>query len=286
MKYTEGMTFLEYIGANMDVIKKYRQPAIDWTVKCQCFKSLCVINCAFKELVKSIPKKLDRSQVASCFKENLYKGVIATLLWGGAHRANISNFRSVIKARNKTIEKSLERIRGHLANNEIEVSLLSMLNGENKIKGIGISYITKILYFLSYNDDCEDKLKPLIFDKWARYFHCALIIDEAGIDMARKMYSCNGGNIKVLPPENHVYLDYLNRMKYTSTEYQIDQPDILEASLFGLGCNITNDCKNPRLMAKDYVFKTLDKCGYSALKSYLQQKKIIKLKRDMGIKTN
>ena len=70
-----------------------------------------------------------------------------------------------------TIEKKLEAVKNFIDNNQIKEAFQSMCHKKsNKIDHIGISFFTKVLYFMGY-----DKISnmPLIYDRWTQCIHAA-----------------------------------------------------------------------------------------------------------------
>ena len=123
------------------------------------------------------------------------------------------------------------------------------------IRGLGNSYISKVLYFLQY--DSNKAVNPLIFDSFAMYFHCAIMIDNNVPDMIQ-MYSLDGkGKLTTRGDLDNIYKDYIIRMHDVANKYGIKKAGKLEEALFGWPTRGINGCNNnnPRFVAKEYVKK-------------------------------
>lgn len=129
--------------------------------------------------------ELTRKDVFQLFREekNLYKGFIAAMLWGGLGSDALSrnNLRRAFSCSKSVIEKNLNDVSQKLKENRIEEAFNSMLRKPNKISGVGISFFTKLLYFL-WPKENKQEIKPLIYDKWGWHIHAALLIDDKGMD--------------------------------------------------------------------------------------------------------
>lgn len=102
-----------------------------------------------KEYIEGI-QILNRDIVFRAFEEDLYKGFVYAMLWGGlgAGQGSWGNLVYPMTTPVNEMTEKLSRVNSLLAENNIKEAFVSMLRGENKIKGIGPSYFTKILYFM------------------------------------------------------------------------------------------------------------------------------------------
>ena len=250
------MSFLKFIKTHIDDINNYVQPPIHWregrfaspVAKAES------TNGDFAEVVRSLPTELSREDVVGFFREDLYMGFVATIMWGG-----ISRFRADDIARNNdrnTTLPKLERLNAILRNSEtdierIEDAIFSLRRGgENNFYGIGPSFFTKLLYFLTY--DMEINTRPLIFDENMKPAHFALM-PEAGQDpFFYYVPSSNKINFAEHTTFEDVYYPYCELICETAREVGVDVRN-LEAWSFGWPANINVQQLNPRLVAKTEV---------------------------------
>ena len=250
------MSFLNFIKNHIDDINNYVQSPIHWregrfaspVAKAES------TNGDFAEVVRSLPTELSREDIVGFFREDLYMGFVATIMWGG-----ISRFRAEDIARNNdrnTTLPKLERLNAILRNSEtdierIEDAIFSLRRGgENRFYGIGPSFFTKLLYFLTY--DMDINTRPLIFDENMKPVHFALM-PEAGQDPF-SYYVLTGNKIDFAEHTTFedVYYPYCELMSKTAREVGVDVRN-LEAWSFGWPANINVQRLNPRLVAKTEV---------------------------------
>lgn len=250
------MSFLNFIKSHIDDINNYVQPPIHWREGrfAKPVAEAKSTNGDFAEVVRSLPPELSREDVVGFFREDLYKGFVAAIMWGG-----ISRFRAEDIARNNdrnTTLPKLERLNAILRNSEtdierIEDAIFSLRRGgENSFYGIGPSFFTKLLYFLTY--DMEINTRPLIFDENMKPAHFALM-PEAGQDPF-SYYVLTGNKIDFAEHTTFedVYYPYCELMSKTAREVGVDVRN-LEAWSFGWPANINVQRLNPRLVAKTEV---------------------------------
>lgn len=149
-----------------------------------------------EKILKNLPLKPTREDVKKCYEKDLYLGFVATLLWGGFNRdgntmryfKNICTLPYSVPQNSK--DNSIEKISSKL--NALKKSfdkhtlseIIEEAIGGKIAKGIGYSYASKILYFLGYD---LSNPKPIIYDSWMCYAHCALLIETAP-EKAKKYY--------------------------------------------------------------------------------------------------
>ena len=258
------MSFLNFIKNHIDDINNYVQPPIHWregrfanpVAKAES------TNGDFAEVVRSLPTELSRENVVGFFREDLYKGFVAAIMWGG-----ISRFRADDIARNNdrnTTMPKLERLVALLRNAEtdierIEDAIATLKRGrENNFFGIGPSFFTKLLYFLTYDMDLGSR--PLIYDENMKPVHFAMM-PEAGQNPF--FYYLPSGNRIVFTDQTtfeDVYYPYCKLMCETARKVGVDVRN-LEAWSFGWSANINIQQPNPRVVAKTAV----DRMQYAGL---------------------
>ena len=250
------MSFLNFIKNHINNINNYTQPAIHWREGrfANPVGKAEATNGDFAEVVRNLPAELSRDDVVRFFREDLYKGFVATIMWGG-----ISRFQAEGIARNNDRNSALpklERLVALLRDSgtdieRIEDAIASLRRGgENYFYGIGPSYFTKLLYFLAYDMDLHTR--PLIYDENMKLVHFALMPEA---EKNPFFYYVPIGN-KVTYAEftsfDDVYYDYCELMCETAREIGVDVKN-LEAWVFGWPANINVQQPNPRVIAKTEV---------------------------------
>lgn len=157
----------------------------------------------------------------------------------------------------KDIREKLTQVKFLLDEDNIQEAFVSMLRGKNKIKGIGPSYFTKILYFM-YGKEHKKNLYPLIYDKWGQHIHIALLL-EAGKDLNPYGYLYALGDKKRRCILYDIYEDYLKRMINLSKELNLSNTGILEEFLFGQSLKKDKSTNNSRVVLVNYVRDKYDK---------------------------
>lgn len=250
------MSFLNFIKNHINDINNYTQPSIHWREGrfANPVGKAEATNGDFAEVVRNLPAELSRDDVVRFFREDLYKGFVATIMWGGISRFQAEEI-SRRNDRNTSMPK-LERLVRLLRNSEtdierIEDAIASLRRGgDNYFYGIGPSYFTKLLYFLAYDMDLNTR--PLIYDENMKPVHFVLMPDA---EKNPFFYYVPVGN-KVVYAEStsfeDVYYDYCELMCETALEIGVDVKN-LEAWVFGWPANINVQQPNPRIIAKTEV---------------------------------
>ena len=250
------MSFLNFIKNHIDDINNYVQPSIHWR-EGRFAKPVAKAestNGDFAEVVRSLPAELSREDVVGFFREDLYKGFVATVMWGGISRFQAEEI-ALRNDRASTMPK-LERLVAMLRNSETDIERIESAvaslkrGGENYFYGIGPSYFTKLLYFLAYDMDLG--VRPLIYDGNMKPVHFALM-PEAGQNPFLH-YATDGNKVDYaeFTTFEDVYYDYCELMCDTAREIGADVKN-LEAWVFGWPANINPGLPNPRVIAKTEV---------------------------------
>ena len=247
------MSFLNFIKNHINDINNYTQAPVRWREGrfANPVGKAEATNGDFAEVVRNLPAELSREDVVRFFREDLYKGFVATIMWGGISRFQTEGI-AMNNNRNMTMPK-LERLVALLRDSEtdierIETAIVSLKRGgENYFYGIGPSYFTKLLYFLAYDMDLN--VRPLIYDENMKPVHFALMPEA---DQNPFFYYVPSGK-KVVYAEftsfEDVYYDYCELMCETAREIGVDVKN-LEAWVFGWPTNINVQQLNPRVVAK------------------------------------
>ena len=254
------MSFLNFIKNHINNINNYTQPAIHWREGrfANPVGKAEATNGDFADVVRNLPAELSRDDVVRFFREELYKGFVATIMWGGISRCQAEGI-AMNNNRDTTMPK-LERLVARLHNVEfgwesiedVITSLSTSLrrSGENYFYGIGPSYFTKLLYFLAYDMDLDTR--PLIYDENMKPVHFALL-PEFGQNPFY-YYRPVGNKViyaKVTKFED-VYYRYCKLMCGIAREIGVDVKR-LDAWVFGWPANIHVQQPNPRVVAKTEV---------------------------------
>lgn len=219
-------------------------------------------NCTeeFRKSVVELPDKIDRAECFEQFGKDLYAGFVAAMLWGGinasrpqkGHKGDLKTTDAcrAFSEEAKTITKKLSDVKMLLRESTIAKAYDSMKNGENRIPGVGRSFLTKILFFLS-GESGYPSPRPLIFDNQSVYIHRALLM-ELGDGNHDKWYTPKGSFRK---SEVGTYGNYLEVMDAIAKKCDIKDVCLLESFLFGKPLNQkgarNND--NPRHVIHNYV---------------------------------
>ena len=250
------MSFINFINDHIDGINNYVQPSIHWREGrfVNPVGKAESTNGDFAEVVRNLPAELSREDVVRFFREDLYKGFVATVMWGGISRFHADGIAR--KNDRNTAMPKLERLVALLRDSEtdikrIEDAIASLRRGgENYFYGIGPSYFTKLLYFLAYDMDLNTR--PLIYDENMKPVHFALM-PEAGrnpffyyVPIGKKVIYAESTSFE------DVYYPYCELMCETAREVGVDVKN-LEAWAFGWPASINVRQPNPRVVAKTEV---------------------------------
>ena len=231
-----------YINSHANDIRNYTQQAFDL--------ELCRSNGQFRNSIiqalrnpdfatelYNIPNPINRKDVIDCFNHSMYRGFIATLLWGGKHKEHYGSFQKIITTYSKNeIEEKLERTCALLQAQNTQGAFDSFLKeGKCNIQHIGESYFTKLIYFLSYIATHDYRPRPLILDNVLQQVRCAFMIED-GLDYYN-YYTYNHQSHHLFILKNNytsdAYVNFCNRMNEAAETIDAT-PEKLEAFLF---CN-------------------------------------------------
>lgn len=195
----------------------------------------------------NLEEDMSRQDVINYFSEDLYKGFIATMLWGGKHRITPNYFKEIIDISKDEVSDKIKRIKGLLQKEDIMGAYVSMCEGgepeeakSNYIKNIGPAFFTKLFYFMSKAFVPDIKCMPLILDSHMQYVHCGLLLDEYQDNQPYyKWYtprkSKEGIGLIHKDPNFRAdaYMDYIKRMNSIACALECETDD-MEAYLFDL----------------------------------------------------
>ena len=258
------MKLYDFVKANVDSINNFEQQEFNWA--CRMDGSPLVIiervksqNGEVAAVMDTIPECLSRNAVAECMKEDLYKGFVAAVLWGGMHKYMVTqrHFQTAVEQSPATVVEKLKRVKSLIDKSKLEEAYTSMTGGgENHIKGLGSSYFTKVMYFLGYGS--KAKVRPFIYDNFLKFSHFALMFGRN--ENPFYFYVPVDDDLLYAESTNpaEVYSHYCKTLTETAKELGIESPDNLEAWLFS---GRTEDGDNPRMAARDDV-KSLAGSGF------------------------
>ena len=247
------MAFIHFVQAHVEDIRNYVQPAIQWRKRnfAVPVEKAEATDGDFAGVIRSLPEVLRRDDVVACMREDLYKGFVAAIVWGG-----LSRFRPEEIARRNdraSVVPKLERIitllqESNEDSEKILEAVASMGRGrENYFYGIGPSYFTKLLYFLSA--DMKLAIRPLIYDENMKPVHFALMpeFDQNPfwfyVPLEEKVIYNDVTSFE------DVYVPYCELIDQVAAELDVDVTN-LESWLFGWPANIKKDRPNPRVVAR------------------------------------
>lgn len=191
-------------------------------------------NMVFKKLKEKYgkvgkEKVTTRKQIIDLFAaENYFDGYLCALVWGniGTYQGGRERFEKAFTNDKKDVENKIKNIKQLISDNKIGDAFFSMCSSRknlinNNLPGLGVSFFTKILYFVGATVDCETK--PLIFDVTSLQILNRLYKDEESQKVARQTQS--------------QYVYFCNKMNILSKDSCLDlpTPGHLEAFLFNCG---------------------------------------------------
>lgn len=187
------------------------------------------------------PKPIRREDVIKYYKQDIYRGFIATMLWGRTRR-----LKTIVNTSPKDIEDKLKRVETKLKQGEIKDAFISMCEDglmckcdSNKIKGVDWAFFTKVLFFMGKAFAPKRRPIPLILDSHMMYIHCALLIDDnEAVEKYYKWYVDNksgkegvGWSHSDAKFKSEAYIDFINRI-HTISSNECYSADKLEEYLF------------------------------------------------------
>lgn len=228
-------------------------------------------------------RNIQRQGVINTFREDHYAGFIASMMWGGisatrpkTRGGNDTPFRRLLTHDPGKVRASISEADAMIAKRNLQKLFLSFGRGErNSISGIDSSYYTKLFFFLGQIQD-STPLKPLIFDKWTSFAHCALRLEVlrpgqnpgySGIGLEGK----NPGRPFVKLPTGkrkaELYELFVADFADWTRELNDLRPDSpvsvakVEEFVFGKSLKIDKGASNPRVVLRDKVLRHFDIAG-------------------------
>jgi len=164
--------------------------------------------------------KLSRQDLFDRSKDDFFKAIVSIIFWGYPKNMRGSLFTQILNSV-PTLQKALPVYKDLNEEQFLEICV------KTKKTGVGLSTLTKILYFFEYNIDHH---RCLIFDKRI----IDVINDEQGFTELETL--TKAGKITEFNKRNK-YVAYLQLMEDLSHENKYDA-DKLELFLFSMGKNL------------------------------------------------
>lgn len=167
----------------------YNRPAVDWMITERGNRNTRLVRTMhdfplFGEVVKQIPRPLTRQGVYDCYKEDLYKGFIATLLWNNMRQEpfHIYLYLPFLVEPIEDVRERLTKAQEHLKQGDMSLAeLFNAMNDPEQLQiatRINQTRFSLALDFLSSSDKIAH---PLLFNQWMMSVHCALLLEEKGL---------------------------------------------------------------------------------------------------------
>lgn len=210
-------------------------------------------------------KVINRADIIILYQDDeRYLAFIAGLVWGfiNCTRPNIKNgdrtTTNLYRALNHpqhAVEAMLDAVELNLINGDCGEAFTSLMpNGEHRIPGVGSSYFSKVLFFLSMSNQAIIQ-KALIADKWTWMAFYALLAqhnpDEVNYYFSRINFPQKANRPGSVSPRSGVslvtaYTRYVELLNLWAEE--LDVPvDKLEEYIFGYSLKIGVIEENPRM---------------------------------------
>ena len=251
MNYHGEQNIRDYIQNNLNVVNNYVQQPFIWNNFINGhnhFWNDSLKYAHFNNAINQLPPSLDRDTVSNLFKQDLYLGFIAMLMWGGygANVNTIQHLPTIAQIPPEDVVKKICNLKTLLEQNNLLQAYQSLLyKRSNYIKGMSLSFFTKLLFFLGEDNNTPF---PLIYDNFLQRAHLAFLIADNNVDDYFKIDK-QKRNFRFLHANGwDCYNDYLAKI---NTFPGIKDARNLEAALFGH--NNDNSRNNPRTVINHFI---------------------------------
>lgn len=168
---------------------------------------------------------VNRRQIIDLFaKKEFYDAYLCSMVWGniGTFQNGRRIFETAFAIPRQEVERKIKSIILLIENNNIEGAFASMCRGgANQFPGLGVSFFTKILYFVGESLNKGNNVLPLIFD-------------SNSIKVLTRIYRDQNSNQVARQTLAH-YMSFCNEMSRISGNLELPSPGYLEAFLFNDG---------------------------------------------------
>ena len=180
---------------------------------------------------------------------------VATFVWGYIDTTKHKRLQQVLAVDESELLARLNRIRNLVRSGKLEEAFLSCCSsGENCIPGVGMSFFTKIFFFVGAADTKVNP-KPLILDRWTTNAFFALRGQSKGIIDARDLFTIPAlkslAKYKAIALKNDevvqskAYVEYMTLMNDWAAQLKV-APEKLEQFVFGIDLRRDKSSTNPR----------------------------------------
>jgi hypothetical protein len=269
-------TLLGYIRSHGGDANRYVNPLLPWKSRDDgsLYENTAEVMAAggpMADAFPDIPERLDHARVLECYGQDLYRGFVATILWGGMSRnpAYKETFRQVARLDPREVVPKLERLRKMLEENRTGEAFASMAcnqatgaGNENHMPGIAENYASKILFFLSLGLPVTPR--PLIYNKYLACTHCALIPDA---ERCARYYSWNAAEGRVVSHISRselaaeIYVDYCTLLADLARECGVGDAGLFVEWLHDWPSNPENGEDNPRTLSRREALARIQGAG-------------------------
>ena len=252
------MSLKEYLEEKASEWVGYQRPAVDWmiTEKGNANSRLERTMRDFPEfakVVRQIPCPLSRQDVFNCYKEDLYKGFVATLLWDRLRHEpfDVYHLFPFLVEPADNVRAKLKKIQNHLQHGDIPLSeLFSACESPLQLKiaeKVNYNLFTLALDHLAMAG-CNI-VHPLMYNPRMRDVHCALLLEDIGT--AEPFYDITGRSVFISTHATlaNSYEDYCRRLGDLGLWAGCGNPEFLVDWL-----NYSDEGKLAYAIAKEVIF--------------------------------
>lgn len=215
------MKLRKYLEEKASEWGMYQRPAVDWmtteTGKPNSRLERTMLDFPeFGKVVKQIPCPLSRIEIYECYRENLYKGLVASLLWDRLRQEpfNIYLLLPFLVEPVENVWSRLYEIQKHIQQGDIDLGELFIACGLPSrlqiAERINYKVFTMALDHLAMG--CCNINHPLVYNSRMKDVHCALLLEEEGT--TQPFYDIKDDKVVIGEDSSEAkcYEDYCKRM--------------------------------------------------------------------------
>lgn len=211
-----------------------------------------------QRLYEAFPRKsIQRADLVKLYKdwEDPVLAAVATFVWGYIDTKKDNRLQKVLAVDETVLCERLNFIRGLVKDGKLEEAFLSCCRcGKNCIPGVGMSFFTKLFFFVGAADT-KVKPKPLILDRWTTNAFFALRGQSKGTTDVRDLFTIPSmealKKYKAIVLKSDVavqakaYVEYVILMNDWAAQLNVT-PEKLEQFVFGIDLRRCKSANNPR----------------------------------------